>query len=82
MLEICLGLGILLDDATRVLFTEEDAHPKGTPGYIMNSIWGPSSYDNISDYTSKLQGDLRSRVGESRYVNWVYSGYISLINIH
>lgn len=77
-----MGLGILLDDACRVLFTEDDAHAKGTPGYIMNSIWGPSAHDQILQYTTILQGDLKARVEESRYVNWMYSGYTFLIDIH
>jgi hypothetical protein len=68
LLQICLGLGILLDDACRVLFTGVDEYPEGTPSYIINSIWGTTEYDKLVDYTRKLQGDLLNDANKSRYL--------------
>ena len=54
LLEICLGLGILLDDAQLALFTEDDDE-KEMPHYISGSVWDPSDYDQFTDYANKLQ---------------------------
>ena len=71
LLQICLGLGILLNDACIVLFTG-DGYPEGVPDHLKESIWDPSNYDKLLDYTIKLQGNLWSAIDASRYVNQVY----------
>ena len=71
LLQICLGLGILLNDACIVLFTE-DGYPEGVPDHLKESIWDPSNYDKLLDYTIKLQGNLWSAIDASRYVNQLY----------
>ena len=71
LLQICLGLGILLNDASIVLFTEDD-YPEGAPDHLKESIWDPSDYDKLLEYTVKLQDDLWNVVDASRYVNEVY----------
>ena len=54
MLEICLGLGILLDDACLVLFTE-DEFEADLPNYIVHSVWDPSDHAKFMEYADKLQ---------------------------
>lgn len=56
LLRICLGLGILLDDAQLVVFAEEP--PKGLPEYFGYSIWDQSDYDEFSEYTDRLLAAL------------------------
>jgi len=68
LLEICLGLGILLNDACIVLFTEGD-YSEGVPDYIMSSRWDPSDFDKLVEYTLRLQVALWPEDNTSRYVN-------------
>ena len=57
LLEICLGMGILLDDARMVLFTEGD-FSAGTPDYITGSNLQLRDYDLFQQYVAKLKDDL------------------------
>lgn len=69
LLQICLGLGILLDDACRVLFTEDGEDALKMPDYLTTSRLGPTDYNRLVKYTSKLQEDLLDDIEASRYVN-------------
>ena len=82
LLRICLGLGILLGDACRALFTEENQHAPGTPGYLTASIWGPSDYDALMDYTKQLEKELLKDLEVSRCVNEVSAQRAFFLNIH
>lgn len=62
LLGICLGLGILLGDACKVLFTEDGGFSEDTPAYITSSIWTVPGYDILTEYTKLLLGDLQDNV--------------------
>ena len=57
LLEICLGMGILLDDARMVLFTEGD-FSAWTPDYITGSNLRLRDYDLFQQYVAKLKDNL------------------------
>lgn len=58
LLRICLGLGFLLKDANLIQFTEDGGHSEGTPGYIMESVWGTEEVDCFSSYIVKVKTGL------------------------
>ena len=68
LLKICLGLGILLDDACLVLFTE-DEHREAFPEYIACSTWDPSDHDQFMEYMHNLQYSLYQDSQKPRCVN-------------
>ena len=82
LLQICLGLGILLGDACCALFTEENQHAPETPGYLTTSIWGPSDYDALMDYTKQLEKELLKDLEVSRCVNEVSAQRALFLNTH
>ena len=69
LLGICLGLGILLGDACKVLFTKDGGFSDDTPAYITDSIWTVPGYDILTEYTKLLQRDLQDDAVAKRYVD-------------
>lgn len=69
LLGICLGVGILVNDACCTLFTEDDEHPEGTPDFIINSIWTLLDYNNLREYIQVLHQYLLSNGEFQVYVN-------------
>ena len=64
MQRICLGAGIVAEDARFVQFTEEDQFGSA-PGYLASSVWDLSAYDAICGYIRRLLGDLSKEPGHS-----------------
>jgi hypothetical protein len=65
LLGICLGLGILLDDACLIEFTEGD-YGKDVPRYIVDSKWDPSDCDKLVEYSERLREALWNKDGKLR----------------
>jgi len=75
LLRVCLGLGILLDDACLALFAEGD-YGEDVPRYITLSAWDLSDHDRFVEYMQKLQIALWNNSQEPRCVNeWVGRTY-------
>jgi hypothetical protein len=58
LLRICLGLGILLNDAILIQYTEDGGHAEDTPGYIVQSAWRTPEEDKFAEYIRKVKTDL------------------------
>jgi len=54
LLQICLGLGILIKDATQIQCAEDNIHPDGTPPYIQQSVWGIKELDEFKGYAKRF----------------------------
>jgi hypothetical protein len=69
LLGICLGVGILVNDARCTLFTEDDEYPEGTPDFIIHSIWTLPDYEKLREYIQRLHQYLLSNGEVQVYVN-------------
>jgi hypothetical protein len=58
LLRICLGLGLLLKDASLIQFTEDGGHADETAEFIVQSSWGQTEVEIFGDYLRKVKADL------------------------
>ena len=65
LLQICLGLGLLLRDATLIQFTEEGGHDEETLSFISQSAWTTKEYDAFHGYLKKVWA--RVEISITRY---------------
>lgn len=73
LLRICLGLGLLLKDATLIQFTEEGGFDEETPTFISQSAWTTKEYDTFHAYLREVWTCVEKSI--ARYGVFLSRGY-------
>lgn len=65
LMQICLGLGIILEDIAFILAIIDEI-PDDLPGYIIDSFWEHFEQEVFQNYLGRLHGDLLRAVEQPR----------------